>query len=227
MIKYKTYTEHFLMMLHDFFTSMLIFDRDKLYELPRKLVPIELDNRKELKKKLSLRYLPTVEQQQNTFKLKQLLQSKSLERLTKSYKLKRTASGSLNIGNIKPTKMVMKDPQKSTTSNGRCCLKGACKSCGTTPEPSYSLMKYFLSSINLIQSILRFACMPVHKVFCYLSVDTILTCYDIGRFSSYPAIRKVSIGYVGGQYPFFYKLTYFSFGSEYFITISLSVDLLP
>ena len=28
-------------------------------------------------------------------------------------------------------KKEMKDPTKSTTSNGRSCLKGTCKSCGT------------------------------------------------------------------------------------------------
>ena len=81
-------------MSDDFFTSMLIFDRDKLFVLPRKLEPIELDNRKQKRK---CRFLPSLAQQDNTFKLQQLQQSNSLKRLTISAKMKRTPSdGSLN-----------------------------------------------------------------------------------------------------------------------------------
>jgi hypothetical protein len=91
-------------MLDDFFTSMLIFDRDKLYVLPSKLQPIEIDNRKELKQKRKCRFLPPLAKQDNTFKLQQLQQSNSLKRLTISAKMKRSPSvGSLNIGTKKVT----------------------------------------------------------------------------------------------------------------------------
>ena len=87
-------------MLDDFFTSMLIFDQNKLYVLPRKLEPIEIDNRKELTKKRKCRFLPSLAQQDGTFKLQQLQQSNSLKRLTVSAKIKRSPSvGSLNKSN--------------------------------------------------------------------------------------------------------------------------------
>ena len=91
-------------MLNDFFTSMLIFDQNKLYVLPRKLEPIEIDNRKELTKKRKCRFLPSLAQQDGTFKLQQLQQSNSLKRLTVSAKIKRSPSaGSLNNGSQRVT----------------------------------------------------------------------------------------------------------------------------
>ena len=85
-------------MLGDFFTSMLIYDRDKIHVLPRKLQPIEFDNRRELKKKRKCIYLPPLARQDgSTFKLQQLQQSNSLKRLTISAKMKRSPSaGSLH-----------------------------------------------------------------------------------------------------------------------------------
>ena len=109
-------------MLNNFFCSMLIYDRDKIHVLPRKLQPIEFDNRRELKKKRRCIYLPPLARQDgSTFKLQQLQQSNSLKRLQISAKMKRTPSaGSLEIGTKNVTwcsSLSLPDPVRPLTAS--------------------------------------------------------------------------------------------------------------
>jgi hypothetical protein len=89
--------------------------------LPRKLQPIEIDNRRELKKKRHCIYLPPLARQDgSTFKLQQLQQSNSLKRLQISAKMKRTPSaGSLGSGvkNVTWCSSLKIDPLRPLTAS--------------------------------------------------------------------------------------------------------------